>query len=157
MANTNSQIYVHIVFAVESRASVLPSSHKEELHKFITGIVRKRGQKLIAINSMPDHVHMLVGQKPDIALSDLVRDVKAGSSKFINENRWIAGRFNWQEGFGAFSYSHSQLQNVTRYVKNQEQHHRKRTFRDEYIEMQEKFKVDYDDRYIFQSVETGRP
>src|SRR6185312_5259736 len=102
MANTYSQIYIHIVFAVETRAAVLPSNHKEELHKFITGIVKNRGQKLIAINSMPDHVH----------------DIKAGSSKFINENRWIAGRFNWQEGFGAFSYSHSQLQDVTRYIKD---------------------------------------
>ena len=157
MANTYSQIYIHIVFAVESRVAVLPSDHKEELHKFITGIIKNRGQKLIAINSMPDHVQILFGQKPDIALSDLVRDIKAGSSKFINENRWIAGRFNWQEGFGAFSYSHSQLQDVTRYIKNQERHHLKKAFRDEYVEMLKKFKVDYDERYIFQSVETGRP
>ena len=157
MANTYSQLYVHVVFAVETRAAVLPPNHKEELHKFITGIVKNRGQKLIAINSMADHVHILAGQTPDIALSDLVRDIKAGSSKFINESRWVAGRFNWQEGFGAFSYSHSQLQNVIRYIQNQEQHHRKRTFHQEYVEMLEKFRVDYDGRYIFQSVETGRP
>jgi putative transposase len=156
MANTYSQIYIHIVFAVESRAVALPSQYKEELHKFITGIIKNRGQKLIAINSMPDHVHILVGQKPDIELSNLVRDIKAGSSKFINDNRWVMGRFNWQEGFGAFSYSHSQLQDVNSYIQNQEQHHRKRTFRNEYIEMLEKFKVDYDERYIFQSDETGR-
>jgi putative transposase len=157
MANTYTQLYVHIVFAVETRAAVLPFDHKEELHKFITGIVKNRGQKLIAINSMADHVHILVGQQPDTALSDLVRDIKAGSSKFINESRWVAGRFSWQEGFGAFSYSHSQLQNVVHYIQNHEQHHRKRTFREEYVEMLEKFRVDYDGRYIFQSVETGRP
>ncbi len=157
MANTYSQLYVHVVFAVESRAAVLPVGRKEELHKFITGIVKNRGQKLIVINSMPDHVHILVGQKPDVALSDLVRDIKAGSSKFISERGWVAGRFSWQEGFGAFSYSHSQLQNVIRYIQNQEQHHRKSTFREEYVEMLEKFRVDYDDRYIFKPVETGRP
>jgi REP element-mobilizing transposase RayT len=157
MANTYSQLYVHIVFAVEARASVLPSRHKEDLHRFTTGIVQNRGQTLIAINSMADHMHILIGQKPDVALSDLVRDIKAGSSKFINEKRWVAGRFNWQEGFGAFSYSHSQLQNVVRYIQNQEQHHQKKMFREEYVELLEKFRVDYDGKYIFHPVETGRP
>lgn len=155
MANTYTQIYLHVVFAVESRAAIIPKEHKEELHKFITGIVKNRGQKLIAINSMPDHVHLLIGIKPDISLSDLIRDVKAGSSKFINDNRWVSGRFSWQEGFGAFSYSHSQLSTVIRYIQNQEQHHKKKSFRDEYVEMLQKFSVTYDERYIFQT--TAQP
>jgi putative transposase len=98
---------------------------------------------------MPDHVHLLIGMKPDISLSDLIRDVKAGLSKFINDSRWVPGRFSWQEGFGAFSYSHSQLSTVIRYIQNQEQHHKKKSFRDEYIEMLQKFSVTYDERYIF--------
>jgi REP element-mobilizing transposase RayT len=151
MANTYTQIYLHVVFAVETRAAVIPAQHKEELHKFITGIVKNRGQKLIAINSMPDHVHLFVGIKPDISLSELIRDVKAGSSKFINDNKWVPGRFSWQEGFGAFSYSHSQLSTVIRYIQNQEEHHKKKSFRDEYVEMLEKFAVTYDERYIFKS------
>jgi len=105
MANTYTQIYIHIVFAVEGRQSLIQPTHNEELQKYIVGIVSGQNQKLIAINNMPDHVHMLVGLKADVALSDLVRDVKAGSSGFINRKKWINGRFSWQEGFGAFSYS----------------------------------------------------
>lgn len=150
MANTYTQIYIQIVFAVEARASVIPPEHEEELHRYITGIITNRGQKLIAINSMPDHVHILVGLKPDHALSDLVRDVKAASSKLINERHWVAGRFAWQEGFGAFSYSHSQLNDVVRYIQNQEHHHAKKSFGDEYREFLERFAVEYDSRYVFE-------
>lgn len=157
MANTYSQIYLQVVFAVQGRASVIPKAHKEELHKFITGVVTNRSQKLIAINSMPDHVHLLVGLKPDRALSDLVRDVKAASSKLVNERHWLAGRFAWQEGFGAFSYSHSQLDDVIRYIANQEHHHAKKTFAEEYREFLERFGVDYDPRYVFKPVEDGPP
>lgn len=157
MANTYTQIYLQIVFAVEGRASVIPSAHKEELHRYITGIVTNRGQKLIAINSMPDHMHILVGLKPDQALSDLVRDIKAGSSKFINERDWVAGRFSWQEGFGAFSYSHSQLTDVVRYIQNQEQHHARKSFAEEYREFLERFAVEYDSRYVFKPVMNGPP
>lgn len=153
MANTYTQIYIQIVFAVEGRVSVIPKEHKEELHKYITGIISKRGQKLISINSMPDHVHILIGLKPEHALSDLVRDVKAASSKFINELHWVAGRFSWQAGFGAFSYSHSQLGDVIRYIENQEQHHEKQSFGDEYKEFLERFAVEYDPRYIFKQME----
>lgn len=149
MANTYTQIYLHVVFAVQGRQNLIRREHKEELHKYITGIVTGRGQKLIVINSMPDHVHILLGLKPDISLSDLVGDIKTGSTNHINRNRWVAGRFCWQEGFGAFSYSHSQLNAVVRYIQNQEQHHAKRTFREEYKTMLEKFKVRYDERYIF--------
>ena len=128
MANTYTQLYIHIVFAVQGRQSLIRPEHNDELQRYITGIVANNGQKLIAINNMPDHVHILIGQKPSIALSDLVRDIKAGSSGFINEQKWMPGRFAWQEGFGAFSYGHSQLGTVVRYIENQQEHHRKRTF-----------------------------
>src|SRR5580704_14114498 len=149
MANTYTQIYIHIVFAVEGRQNLIAPEHNDELQKYITGIVTAQKQKLIAINNMPDHLHLLVGLRPDAALSDLVRDVQAGSSKFINEQRWVAGKFSWQEGFGAFSYSRSQLGAVIRYIENQPKHHAKKSFRDEYVELLEKFGVEYDPRYIF--------
>ena len=151
MANTYTQIYIHVVFAVEGRQNLIPPEHNDELQKFITGIVSGQRQKLIAINNMPDHLHLLVGLRPDSSLSDLVRDVKAGSSKFIKEKRWVAGRFSWQEGFGAFSYSRSQLGTVIRYVENQQQHHARKSFREEYIELLERFGVDYDAKYIFKT------
>jgi putative transposase len=153
MANTYSQIYVHIVFAVEGRQNLISPSHNDELQKYITGIVSGQKQKLIAINNMPDHVHLLIGLQPDLAVSDLVRDVKAGSSTFINRKRWVRGRFGWQEGFGAFSYSRSQLDTVIRYIRDQQKHHEKKTFREEYEELLEKFGVSYDKRYIFETVD----
>ena len=104
---------------------------------------------MIAINNMPDHVHLLIGLRPDVSLSDLVRDIKANSSKFISEKRWIAGRFSWQQGFGAFSYSHSQIGTVVRYIRNQPKHHAKKSFKEEYIEFLKKFSVDYEEKYIF--------
>ena len=151
MANTYTQIYLHVVFAVEGRQSLIAPEHNDELQKYIAGIVAGQKQKLIAINNMPDHLHLLVGLKPDLALSDLVRDIKAGSSKFINEKHWVKGRFSWQEGFGAFSYSRSQLGAVIRYIENQQKHHAKQTFREEYVELLEKFNVDFDPRYIFKT------
>ena len=151
MANTYTQIYIHVVFAVEGRQNLIPPEHNDELQKFITGIVSGQQQKLIAINNMPDHLHLLVGLRPDSSLSDLVRDIKAGSSKFIKEKRWVAGRFSWQEGFGAFSYSRSQLGAVIRYIENQQRHHAKQSFHDEYIELLERFGVEYDAKYIFQT------
>jgi REP element-mobilizing transposase RayT len=153
MANTYAQIYIQIVFAVYAREALISTEHKEELHKYISGIVRNDGQKLIAINSMPDHMHILIGQKPDVALSGLVRDIKANSARFINEKRWMKGKFHWQEGFGAFSYSHSQLDAVVGYIRNQEHHHLKKTFRDEYIEMLRKFDIVFDEKYVLGSVE----
>jgi len=131
MANTYTQIYIHVGFAVEARQNLIRPERKEELHRYITGIITRQKQKLIAMNSMPDHVHVLIGQQPDIALSDLVRDIKTGSTNHINRQRWLSGRFSWQEGFGASSYSHSQLSTVIRYIQNQEKHHVKRTFREE--------------------------
>jgi REP element-mobilizing transposase RayT len=149
MANTYTQIYVHVIFAVEGRQNLIAPEHNDELQKYITGIVSGQKQKLIAINNLPDHVHLLVGLKPGVVLSDLVRDIKANSSRFINEKRWVAGRFGWQEGFGAFSYARSQLDTVIRYVHDQQKHHAKKSFREEYIELLEKFGVAYDERYIF--------
>jgi REP element-mobilizing transposase RayT len=153
MANTYTQIYIHIVFTVEGRQNLIPQKHKEELHKYITGIVQSKGQKVIAINSMPDHVHILFGMKPSIALSDLVRTIKANSSKFIHENSWVMGKFHWQEGFGAFSYSYSQLDTVANYIKNQEKHHSRKTFKDEYMEILGRFRVEYDPKYVFDWIE----
>src|SRR4029077_7397703 len=117
------------------------------------GIVKRQGQKLIAINAMPDHVHILIGLKPSIALSDLVGDIKTASTNHINEHRLVTGRFSWQEGFGAFSYSHSQLTTVIRYIENQERHHARRTFKQEYLELLKKFNVVHDEKYIFKPVE----
>ena len=153
MANTYSQIYIHIVFAVQGRQNLIPKTIREELHKYITGIVQNRNQKMLAIFCMPDHTHILVGMKPDINISDLTRDIKAISSKFINDNRLIKGKFNWQIGFGAFSYSKSQIDSVVKYILNQEQHHRQKTFRDEYLVLLEKFGIEYDQKYLFEWIE----
>lgn len=153
MPNTYSQIYIHIVFAVKGRENLISKEHREELHKYITGIVQKRGQKLLAIFCMPDHTHLFIGVEPSVAISDLVRDIKAGSSNFINERKWMHGRFNWQEGFGAFSYSRSQLTPVIKYILNQEEHHHTKTFKEEYIDLLEKFGITYDEKYLFEATE----
>ena len=152
MANTYSQIYIQVVFAVEGRQNLIDPIHNDDLQKYITGIVTAQRQKLIAINNMPDHAHILIGQRPDSALSDLVGDIKSGSTNFVNRQRWVKGRFNWQEGFGAFSYSRSQLDAVIRYVNNQQKHHQRHSFRDEYIKLLDKFDVPYDERYIFKTI-----
>ena len=149
MANTYSQIYIQIVFAVKGRLNLIRKENEDELFKYITGIIRNKKQKLIAINGMPDHIHILIGLKPNICLSDLVRDIKANSSKFINEKRWFIGKFVWQEGFGAFSYSKSQIDSVINYIKNQKLHHKKKSFKEEYIKFLTAFGIDYDERYIF--------
>jgi REP element-mobilizing transposase RayT len=141
------------VFAVEGRQSLIEPKRNDELQKYITGIISGQNQKLNAINNMPDHVHILIGLKADVALSALVRDIKAGSSGFINRKGWVRGRFGWQEGFGAFSYSRSQLDVVVRYIQEQQKHHATKTFKREYTEMLEKFGVDYDERFLFKDIE----
>ncbi len=153
MANTYSQIYIQVVFAVEGRVSVIQKQHKEELRKYMTGIVRERGQKRLAVHCMPDHTHMLVGLRPSVALSDVVRDVKNGSTNFINRCGWVAGRFCWQEGFGAFSYGHSQLKGVIDYVRDQERHHARRSFREEYLRFLKRYEVEHDEKYTFKPLE----
>jgi len=152
MANTYTRIYIQVVFAVEARQYLLGKEFKETIHKYITGIVTEHGQKLLAIHCMPDHAHLLIGLKPTIALSDLVRDVKNASAGFINRQRWFPGRFGWQEGFGAFSYGHSQVSTVIRYIENQEKHHIRRPFLEEYRHFLRRFEIDHDERFLFKPV-----
>jgi putative transposase len=153
MANTFSQIYVHTIFAVKGRENLINKKWKDELYKYICGIVNNNHQKVYAINGMPDHIHLLLSIKPDCKLSDLMRDIKASSSKWINDKKFMIGQFRWQEGFGAFSYSQSQINQVIAYIDNQELHHSKKSFKQEYIELLEKFKIEYDEKYVFDWVE----
>ena len=150
MANTYSQIYIQVVFAVSGRENLIGKEWKDELYKYITGIITNHGQKLLAINGISDHLHILLNIKPNIALSELVRDIKANSSKWINEKRFVRGKFQWQEGFGAFSYSISQLDEVIRYLQNQEIHHAEKSFKDEYLNYLRRFEVDFDPKYVFE-------
>ncbi len=153
MPNTFTQIYVQTVFTVKNRLSVIMPSWKDELYKYMTGIVQNNGHKLIAINGTSDHVHLFVGLKPSQSLSELMQDVKGDSSKWINSKGFVKGHFEWQAGFGAFSYAHSQIDNVVKYINNQELHHKKETFLQEYLRFLNEFEVQYDERYIFKPVE----
>jgi putative transposase len=153
MANTYSQIYLQIVFAVKGRKSLIDKKWRDELYQYICGIVSGKEQKVFAIGGIADHIHLLVSIKPNIAVSDLVRDIKANSSKWINEKGFVSGQFQWQEGFGAFSYAKAQLDTVIAYINNQEEHHSEKTFRKEYIELLEKFDIEYRDEYLFDSVD----
>ena len=149
-AGTFTQLYIQLVFAVRGRRNLILQSWEDDLYKYITGIIQQKGQKLLAINGMPDHIHILIGMKPTCCLSDLVREVKKSSNKFIKENKFVTGKFEWQEGFGAFSNSHSAFSNVIRYIDNQKQHHRNNTFRDEYIEFLRQFDITYKEDYLFE-------
>jgi putative transposase len=153
MANTFSQIYIQTVFAVNNRQSLIKPEFKEDLYKYVTGIVTNQGQKLITINGVADHVHLLIGLRPAMALADLVQEIKADSTNFINKKRWVRGRFSWQEGYGAFSYGHSQLDTIIRYIQNQEKHHSRRTFRDEYLTLLRKFDIAFKEKYVFEFIE----
>lgn len=153
MANTFSQIYIQTVFAVSNRLSLIQPDFKEDLFKYITGIVTKQGQKLISINGMPDHIHILIGLRPAMALADLVREIKAESSNFVNREKFVRGKFSWQEGYGAFSYGHSQLDTIIRYIQNQEKHHSRRSFRDEYLTLLRKFDIAFKEKYVFEFIE----
>jgi len=149
MAGTFSQIYIQIIFAVKGRGNFLQDPWRIELFKYISGIVNGKNQKSIIVNGVKNHVHIFVGLKPSMAISDLVRDIKNNSSNFINEKKWVSGKFSWQEGFGSFSYSHSQIEQVYNYILNQEIHHKQKTFREEYLEFLKKFEIEYDERYLF--------
>lgn len=153
MANTYTQIYLDVVFAASGRACVIRPDRKEELQKYITGIVTRRKQKLIAINCMPDHTHILLGLKPDEAASDLVGRIKTGSSSHINNQRWIGCRFSWQEGFWRFFRFAFASKRSDQLHPQPENHHRRKSFQQEYLEFLERHKVPYDKRYIFKSVE----
>ena len=137
--STFSQIYIQVVFAVKNRDALIATSWEERLYQYITGIVQNKGQKMLAINGMPDHIHFFIGMKPSCCLSDLVREVKKASNEMINENKLSKFKFNWQEGYGAFSYSHSHIDNVAKYVMNQKEHHKKISFKEEYIDFLKKF------------------
>jgi putative transposase len=150
---TFSQIYIQIVFAVKGRDSLIAQEWEERLFEYITGIVRNKEQKMLAINGMPNHLHFLIGMKPSCCLSDLVREIKKASNDFINENKLSKFKFNWQEGYGAFSYSHSQLDRVIAYIMKQKEHHKIKTFREEYIGFLKKFNVEYNEKYLFDWIE----
>ncbi|MFK7949062.1 MAG: IS200/IS605 family transposase [Saprospiraceae bacterium] len=150
MADTYIQLYVQLVFSVKGRKSLIPKEHKEEVHKYITGIVQNRRHKLIAINAMRDHIHIFVGLHPDQSISNLVNNIKTGSTKKIKEQSWANNKFSWQNGYGAFSYSRSHIDSVVKYIDNQEQHHKKRTFRAEYLDFLKKFDIEYKDEYLFE-------
>jgi putative transposase len=150
MSGTFSQIYIQIVFAVKYRQNLIQAAFEEELYKYISGIIAAKGQKSLAVNGMPDHIHILTGLKPSMRISDLVRDIKNNSTNFINDNGWLKNKFCWQDGYGAFSYSESNYGHVINYIKNQKQHHQKRSFRDEYHSLLAKFNVPFDEKYLFQ-------
>jgi len=149
MPNTFSQIYIQVVFAVKGRESLIHASWKEELYKYISGIVKNKDQKMLVINGMPDHIHFLIGIKPSCCLSDLVREIKKSTNEFIKDKKFCKFKFQWQEGFGAFSYSHSALNNVIAYINNQKNHHKKQTFREEYKTFLTKFQIDHKEEYLF--------
>lgn len=153
MADTFSQIYIQVVFAVKGRHSLISDSWEEELFKYITGIVSNKGQKMLVINGMPDHIHFLIGMKPSCCLSDLVREIKKSSNEWVNGKISSKTKFQWQEGYGAFSYSHSSLNNVIAYIQNQKGHHQKRTFKEEYQEFLTKFQIEVKDEYLFEWID----
>ena len=152
MANTYTQIYIQAVFTVQNRECIIQNNWKDELYKYITGIIQNNGHKLLSINGIPDHIHILFGMRPSQSISDLMQDIKGSSSKWINERRFLRGKFSWQEGYGAFSYSKPELPNVINYINNQIIHHKKKTFLEEYLEMLKEFEIDYDDKYVFKSI-----
>lgn len=153
MANTYTKVYIQYIFAVQNRISLINPRWEVELYNHITGIVQNQKHKLIAINGIPDHIHVFVGMHTTQSMSELMQDVKEYSSKWINKNGYTKGKFQWQDGYGAFSYSKSHIDNVYKYIMNQKEHPKKKTFIEEYIEFLEKFEVPYDERYIFKPVE----
>ena len=150
MRGTFFQIYIQVVFAVKGRQNLIGNNWETELHKYIAGIIKGKNQKPIIVNGMPDHIHAFIGLRPAMSISDLVRDIKNNSSNFINDHKFVKGKFSWQEGYGAFSYSHSQIGTVYDYILNQERHHKKKTFKEEYLEFLKKFEVEYDEKYLFE-------
>ena len=150
MTGTFSQIYIHIVFAVKGRQNLICNSWKTSLHKYISGIIKEKNQKPIIVNGMPDHVHVFLGLKPTMNVSDLVRDIKNNSSNFINKHQFIKGQFRWQEGYGAFSYSISDIDKVYNYILHQEEHHKRNSFQNEYTELLKKFNIEFEEKYLFE-------
>jgi putative transposase len=150
MANTYTQMYVQIIFTVKGRSNLIIEKHRDELEKYICGITLNKKSKPLVIYCNPDHIHILIGLHPAVAVSDITRDIKANSSKFINDKKWILGKFNWQDGFGAFTYSKSQIDSVAKYILNQPKHHKKQSFKAEYLGILKKLDIEYDDQYLFE-------
>lgn len=150
MSGTFSQIYIQYVFAVKGRENLLLNPWRDEVFKYIAGIIKRKNQKPIIVNGVADHVHAFVGLIPSMNISDLIKDIKNNSSNFINERKYLKGKFSWQEGYGAFSYAHSQIESVYQYIANQEQHHKKKTFREEYIDFLKKFEIEFNEKYLFE-------
>lgn len=153
MPGTFSQVYIQVVFAVKGRENLIGKTWKDELHKYIAGIIIGKEQKPIIVNGMADHIHAFIGLRTSMSISDLVRDIKNNSTNFINDKKFVHGKFSWQEGYGAFSYGHSQINQVYNYILNQEEHHRNKTFREEYIGFLKKFEVPHEERYLFEWIE----
>ena len=153
MAGTFSQMYVQVVFAVKGRENLIKKEFRTEVFEYIAGIIKGKNQKPIIVNGVGDHVHVFVGLRPSMSVSDLVRDIKNNSSNFINSRKFVKDKFAWQEGFGAFTYGQSQIDSVFKYISNQEAHHQKKTFKEEYIDILEKFQVKYDEKYLFDWIE----
>ena len=156
MPGTFFQIYIQVVFAVSDRNCLINQTWEEYLFRYISGIVQTKEQKMLAINGMPDHIHFLIGMKPSCCLSDLVREVKKSSNEYIKENKFTNFNFKWQEGYGAFSYSHSHLDKVIAYIMNQKEHHKKKTFKDEYMGLLKAFNVPFEERYLFNFIDFGQ-
>ncbi len=150
MPNTYTQLYIQFVFAVKWRESLIQTAWKDELYKYITGIVQNNKSKMLAINGMSDHIHIFIGYKPSVPIPNLIKDIKVASSLWINERKLAIGKFNWQEGYGAFSYRLRDIDEICKYIQNQELHHHKKTFREEYIELLKDFSVEYEEKYLFE-------
>jgi putative transposase len=153
MANTYTQLYIQIVFAVKGRKNLISEVYRESLQKYMTGTAQNLGHKMLAIYCMPDHCHLFIGLNPDKSISETVRDIKANSSRTIKAEFDSLYDFSWQRGFGAFSYAKSQISKVADYIHNQPEHHKKQTFKQEYIEFLEKFEVEYDEQYLFEWID----
>ncbi|MEA3391666.1 MAG: IS200/IS605 family transposase [Candidatus Marinimicrobia bacterium] len=153
MANTYSQIYIQVVFAVKYWETLIKDKYRVELEKYITGIVKNNNSKLLAIYCNPDHTHVLIGLNPDVSVSEISCNIKANSSRWINQNKWYKGTFRWQTGFGVFSYSRSQIDYIAKYILNQQEHHRRTSFKDEYLDLLNKAEIKYDEEYIFDWIE----
>nr|WP_294795648.1 IS200/IS605 family transposase [uncultured Mucilaginibacter sp.] len=153
MPDTYTQLYIHFIFAVKYREALIKPDWEERLHKYITGIIQNNGHKLLAINSATDHTHVFIGLNPNQSISDLMRLVKGDSSEFINKEKLTSRKFQWQDGYGAFSNSRSQIDGVVKYILNQKEHHSKRNFRDEYLEILKDYNIEYDEKYVFNEPE----
>lgn len=153
MGDSYSQIHIQLIFTVQNRDCIIRKTWEEDLYKYLTGVIQNHNHKVLAINGMPDHVHILIGMRPTQSLSELMKNIKGSSSLWINKNKLVKGKFSWQEGYGAFSYSRSQVNRVIDYIKNQKEHHKKKSFIDEYREFLEEFVIDFNEQYLFHKVE----